>query len=105
MLKTLRIFFFVGLTVTANLLISAFFSQSTNAKPVELSKTKFATCKVKKNNARFFVSATERFITLKKGTVLSWTIFDMQQGLIVVKAKVGKSWVKGEILMDDTTCR
>ena len=31
-----------------------------------------------------------------KGTQLPWTIFDMQQGLIVVKAKVGKKWIQGE---------
>ncbi len=41
---------------------------------------------------------------LKKGTVLNWTIYDMHQGLIVVKAKVGKKWIQGEILIDDTTC-
>lgn len=104
MSKTLGTNFFIGLTVTTIFLISAFFSQSTNAKSVEPSKTNFATCKVKKNNANFFVTATEKDMKLKKGTVLSWTIFDLHQGLIVVKAKVGKKWIKGEILMDDTTC-
>lgn len=95
---------FIGLIVSACLLISAFFSQATNAESSEFSKTAFATCKVKKNNANFFVTATEKDMKLKKGTVLSWTIPDMHQGLIVVKAKVGKKWIKGEILLDDTTC-
>lgn len=89
---------FTGLTLAACLLISAFFSQPAAAqnKPV--------TCKVAKNNARFFVRATEKFIRLKKGTLLSWSIFDMQQGLIVVKAKVGSEWIQGEIKLDETTC-
>lgn len=90
---------FIGLAITAVLLISAIFSQPAAAQSKPVS------CKVSKNNANFFVRATENFITLKKGTLLSWTIFDMQQGLIVVKAKVGKKWILGEILMDDTTCR
>ncbi len=90
---------FIGSTLTAVLLISASFSQPATAQGKPVS------CKVSKNNAKFFVRATEKFIKLKKGTLLSWTIFDMQQGLIVVKAKVGKKWVQGEILMDDTTCK
>lgn len=94
---------FIGVTLGAVLLLSAFFSQTTNAES-ELSNTNFATCKVKKNNANFFVSATEKDMKLKKGTVLSWTIPDINQGLIVVKAKVSKKWIKGEILLDDTTC-
>lgn len=90
---------FIGLTLAAVLSFSAFFNQPTAAQSKPVS------CKVSKNNANFFVRATEKFIKLKKGTLLSWSIFDMQQGLIVVKAKVGKKWVLGEILMDDTTCR
>ena len=81
---------FIGLTLAAVLLISAFFSQTTNAESSEFSKTTFATCKVKKNNANFFVTATEKDMKLKAGTQLSWTIFDMKQGLIVVKPKIGK---------------
>jgi len=95
---------FIALTLTALFSVSAFFSQTTNAESNELAKTNLADCKVKKNNANFFVRATEKFIKLKKGTLLSWTIPDMQQGLIVVKAKVGKKWIEGEILLDDTTC-
>lgn len=95
---------FIGLTVAAVLLISALFMPTTNAES-KFPNPNFVTCKVKKNNARFFVRATEQFTTLKAGTQLSWTIFDMQQGLIVVKAKVGKKWILGEILMDETTCK
>lgn len=95
---------FIGLAVVACLLLSAVFIQTTNAEIKEISKTNFATCKVKKNNADFFVEATEKTIKLKKGTLISWTIPDIHQGLIVVKAKVGKKWIKGEILLDDTTC-
>ena len=54
------------------------------------------TCKVKKNNADFFVSATEKTIKLKTGTSISWTNGYMNQGLIVVKTKVGKKWIQGE---------
>ncbi len=89
---------FIGSTLAAVLLLSAIFSQPAAAQSKPVS------CKVSKNNAKFFVRATEKFIKLNKGTLLSWTIFDMQQGLIVVKAKVGKKWIQGEILMDDTTC-
>ena len=91
------------LSLIAVLSISAFFSQPTNAKS-KVANTNFATCKVKKNNANFFVTATEKDMKLKKGTVLSWTIPNIHQGLIVVKAKVGTKWIKGEILLDDTTC-
>lgn len=95
---------FSALTITACFLISAFFIQPAAAASSEMPKTNLETCKVKKNNTDFFVTATEKTIKLKKGTVLSWTIPDLHQGLIVVKAKVGKQWVKGEILLDDTTC-
>ncbi len=61
-------------------------------------------CKVTKNNADFFVSATEKTMKLKKGTSLRIVMFG-GQGVVVVKAKVGKKWVKGEIQIDDTTCR
>lgn len=94
---------FIVLTIAAVLVTSAYFSQLTNAES-KVATTNFVTCKVKKNNAKFFVRATEKFTKLKKGTVLSWTIPDMQQGLIVVKAKVGTKWIEGEILLDDTTC-
>lgn len=91
---------FIALTVTAVLLSSAFFNQTATAQ----TKAKPVLCKVKKNNTRFFIEATEKTVKLKKGTLLSWTIFDMHQGLIAVKAKIGKKWTKGEILLDDTTC-
>ncbi|MBK6748997.1 MAG: hypothetical protein KA956_04485 [Pyrinomonadaceae bacterium] len=93
------------LSIIAVILVSIFFNQSTNAESVEAFGSNFASCRVSKSNAKFFVSATEKTIRLKKGTALSWTIPEMHQGLIVVKAKVGTKWIKGEILMDDTTCR
>ncbi len=96
---------FIGSTLAAVLMISAFFSQTTIAESHELLATNFASCKVAKSNASFFVSATEKTIKLKKGTRLSWTIPDLHQGLIVVQANIGKKWIKGEILLDDTTCR
>lgn len=92
------------LPLAAVMVISAFFDQTTNAKSVEMLGSNLSSCKVKKNNARFFVTATEKTIRLRKGTALSWTIPDMHQGLIVVKAKVGTKWLRGEILLDDTTC-
>jgi len=96
---------FIGLTLTAILSTSAFVPQTTNAESTAPSTTFLTACKVKKNNANFFVSETEKNMKLKKGTSLSWTIPDLHQGLIVVNAKIGKKWVKGEILLDDTTCR
>jgi len=94
-----------GTAIALGLLISMFFTQTTSADGGIRPEANLAACKVTKNNADFFVSATERTIKLKAGTRLSWTIFDLHQGLIVVKAKVGTKWVSGEILMDDTTCR
>lgn len=96
--------FLIGATIACFLLISMFFGQTTSAKSDPAAGSNLDVCKVKKNNAKFFVEATERNIRLRKGTPLLWTIFDMHQGLIVVKAKVGTKWVKGEILLDDTTC-
>lgn len=63
------------------------------------------TCKVTENDTQFFVSSTEKFIKLKKGTLLSWTNAEMHQGVIVVRAKVGKKWVRGEISVDSTSCQ
>ncbi|MBS1794005.1 MAG: hypothetical protein JSS81_09135 [Acidobacteria bacterium] len=92
-------FTFIALTLTAVLSVSAFFSRPAEAlaKPV--------LCKVTKNNAGFFIEATEKTVKLKRGTVLKWSIFDMQQGLIVVETKIGGKWTRGEILMEDTSCR
>ena len=73
------------------------------AESNSLAETKFETCKVKKNNTDFFVEATEKTVKLKKGNLLQYIMFG-NQGLAVVKAKIGKKWVKGEILLDDTTC-
>jgi len=93
------------LSIVAALLICVSFDQTASAESVKVTASYFASCKVSKNNANFFVSSTEKNIKLKKGTSLLWTIPDLNQGLIVVKAKIGKKWIKGEILMDDTTCR
>ncbi|MCD9187812.1 MAG: hypothetical protein LUM44_15430 [Pyrinomonadaceae bacterium] len=90
---------FITATIAAVLSVSAFFTQTTAAQ------TKPVLCKVRKNNADFFIEATEKTVKLKKGTVLRWSIFDLQQGLIVVETKIGGKWTRGEILMDDTTCR
>ncbi len=92
------------LLIVAVLLIAAPFNQTTNAGSIEMPGSNLTSCKVKKSNAKFFVTATEKTIRLRKGTSLSWTIPDMHQGLIVVKAKIGTKWLRGEILLDDTTC-
>lgn len=61
-------------------------------------------CKVTKNNADFFVSATEKTMKLKKGILLQIVIFG-GQGVVVVKAKIGKKWIKGEIQGELTSCQ
>ena len=61
-------------------------------------------CKVTKNNAEFFVSATEKTMKLKKGTALQIVMFG-GQGVVVVKAKIGKKWIKGEIQSELTSCQ
>ena len=50
--------FFIALALAAVLLTSAMFMPTTNAES-KVATTNFATCKVKKNNANFFVTATE----------------------------------------------
>lgn len=90
--------------------ILTFSLQSSAAKNV-LPESKSAStgfgenCKVtKRSGAKFFVEATSRDIILKKGTLLNVVSPQMQQGLIVVKAKQGKNWVRGEITAADTSC-
>jgi hypothetical protein len=92
------------LLIAAVLLVAMYLGQPTSAEAAKPYEANFASCKVKKSNAQFLVTATEKTITLKKGTALLWTIPDMHQGFIVVKAKVGTKWITGEILLDDTTC-
>ncbi|HMT07552.1 MAG TPA: hypothetical protein PKA82_06075 [Pyrinomonadaceae bacterium] len=92
------------LSLASVFLVAMFFGQPTNVEAAKPLETSFAACKVKKSNAEFFVSSTEKTIKLRKGTSLSWTIPDIHQGLIAVKAKIGTKWIKGEILLDDTTC-
>lgn len=48
--------------------------------------------------------ATDKDIKLKKGTPISELDIPMNQGIIVVKAKVGGEWIQGEIQLDETTC-
>ncbi len=92
------------LSIVTVIMISIFFGQMASARGLETLGPRMSACKVKKNNAEFFVTATEKTVKLIKGTALSWTIPDLHQGLIVVKAKIGKKWVNGEIHLDDTTC-
>lgn len=61
-------------------------------------------CEVKTENTNLYIESSNKDIKLKKGTPISWTIPDMHQGIIVVKAKVGNEWIQGEIKLDDTTC-
>jgi hypothetical protein len=96
--------YLIGTVIAWSLAMAMLFTQTTSAAGGTRSEANRAACTVKKNNADFFVSATEKTIKLRAGTRLSWTIPDMNQGLIVVKAKVGTKWIKGEILLDDTTC-
>lgn len=72
--------------------------------PLEVSAKPAETCRVTAKSADFFVSSTEKTIKLKKGTLLSWTINELHQGLIVVKAKISRKWVRGEILLEKTSC-
>ncbi|MBK8811684.1 MAG: hypothetical protein IPN69_13255 [Acidobacteria bacterium] len=78
-------------------------SNSETSKKDEKSEEK-ADCVVKTDNADFYVSATEKDMKLKKGAPIIDTGAPMGQGIIVVKAKVGNEWIKGEIQLDDTTC-
>ncbi|MBS1794004.1 MAG: hypothetical protein JSS81_09130 [Acidobacteria bacterium] len=73
-------------------------------KPAAASEEK-ADCEIKKDDAEFFVSATEKTVKLKKGTPLRVSDAPMNQGIITVKAKVGNDWTAGEIPLDDTTCK
>lgn len=90
----------LAITLTA---IGAFLL--TNAYPTEASANRLATCRVTVNNTNFFVRATEKTIKLRRGTLLSWTVGGMHQGLILVKAKIGTKWVQGEIAIDKTSCQ
>lgn len=61
-------------------------------------------CKVTKNNADFFNSSSEKVVKLKKGTALRIVTFG-GQGVVVVKAKIGTKWIKGEIKAEETSCQ
>jgi len=49
-------------------------------------------------------SATEKFVKLKKGTALRIVMFG-GQGVVVVRAKIGTKWYKGEIKAEETSCQ
>ena len=61
-------------------------------------------CKVTKSNAEFFLSSSEKFVKLKKGTALKIVVFG-GQGVVVVNARIGTKWVRGEIKSSDTNCQ
>jgi hypothetical protein len=88
----------ITLATIATFLLTAAYVPETSAENLE-------GCKVTENDTQFFVSSTEKFIKLKKGTLLSWTNAEMHQGVIVVRAKIGKKWVRGEISVDATNCQ
>jgi hypothetical protein len=92
----------IKLLTIALAIITAFSLTASNLP--EMSAKNLATCKVTANTAEFFVSATEKTMTLKKGTSLQIIMFG-GQGVVVVKAKVGKKWIKGEIQGELTSCQ
>lgn len=61
-------------------------------------------CKVTKDNADFFVEATEKSVKLKKGTLINVVSWDMHQGLYAVKANINGKWERGEINVDLIDC-
>ena len=63
-----------------------------------------ADCKVKKDNADFFVEATEKTVKLKKGTLINVVSWEMHQGLYAVKANINGKWERGEINVDLIDC-
>lgn len=73
------------------------------AKTDAMAETK-ADCKVTKDNADFFVEATEKTVKLKKGTLINVVSWDMHQGLYAVKANINGKWERGEINYDLIDC-
>lgn len=63
-----------------------------------------ADCKVKQDNADFFVEATEKSVKLKKGTLINMVSWEMHQGLYAVKANINGKWERGEINADLIDC-
>lgn len=60
-------------------------------------------CKVTKSNAEFMYSSSEKIVKLKKGTALKIVTFG-GQGVVVVRAKIGTKWYRGEIKAKETSC-
>lgn len=76
---------------------------SDSAKNDGTAETK-ADCKVQKDNADFFVEATEKTVKLKKGTLINVVSWEMHQGLYAVKANINGKWERGEINVDLIDC-
>lgn len=74
------------------------------AMNVSESSAQSTACKVTKNNAEFFYTSSEKVVKLRKGTALKIVVFG-GQGVVVVKAKIGSKWIKGEIKIDETSCQ
>ena len=49
-------------------------------------------------------SSSEKVVRLKKGTALRIVMFG-GQGVVVVRAKIGTKWYKGEIKAEETSCQ
>lgn len=80
--------------------IAAFSLSAVNVPQVSAQSN---ACKVTKNNAEFFYSSSGKVVKLRKGTALKIVVFG-GQGIVVVKAKIGTKWVRGEIKIDETSC-
>jgi hypothetical protein len=79
-------------------------ASSATTKSTESASGEKGDCTLKEDNAEFFISATEKTVKLKKGTIVQYIMFG-NQGLAVVKAKIGKKWMRGEIADDALDCR
>ncbi len=86
----------IAFTAFAAIVVTAFSATEASAQSTS--------CKVTKNNAEFMYSSSEKFVKLKKGTALKIVTFG-GQGVVVVKARIGTKWIKGEIKADETSCQ
>jgi len=86
----------IVLTATAAIFVTAFSATGASAQSTS--------CKVTKSNAEFMYSSSEKVVKLKKGTALRIVMFG-GQGVVVVRAKIGTKWYKGEIKAEETSCQ
>lgn len=86
----------IAFTAIAAIFVTAFSATEASAQSTS--------CKVTKNNAEFMHSSSEKVVKLKKGTSLKIVIFG-GQGVVVVRAKIGTKWYKGEIKAEETSCQ